>query len=144
VSVEGAQRDHVEQHEQQIDRGELVEEELRAELVQGGDADLPSHQVQIDGQHGEEEIHGRAGRRYDEISPRGLELARIGGHGLRVSEANQHDHQQAHGVDVADRVERQPPRLLRGVVAEEFCREGMTELVEAERDHQRDDDDPEQ
>ena len=43
-----------------------------------------------------------------------------------------------------DRVERQPARLLGGVVAVELRREGVTEFVEAERDHQRDDDNPEQ
>jgi hypothetical protein len=144
VPVEGADRNHIEQHEQQVDLRELVEEELRAEFIQGRDPELPSPQVQIDGDHGEKQVHGRAGGRHYEISRHGFELGRVGRYGLRVAEANQHHHQQAHGVDVAYRVQRQSSRLLRGIVAVELGRERVAELVEAERDHQGNDNDRKQ
>ena len=62
----------------------------------------------------------------------------------RAGRDDQQDRQQDHGadrVDVADRVERQPPGALGGVVAEPVGDDAVAHLVQ---DHRRDEGDEEQ
>jgi hypothetical protein len=78
------------------------------------------------------------------IGPARTELARIGGHRLRVTEADERHHRKAQRVDVCGGIERQPPGLLRGVIAVKLRGNCVTEFVKGQGNDDRHKDDREQ
>ena len=88
-----------------------------------------------DGDHrGERQVAGRSGCRDQRIPgtmpvPQPLGVHR---HRLRPTKADKQDHQRADGIQVAQRIERQPAQAFSGVIPETLGRKRVGELVDGQ------------
>ena len=140
----------VEEHEVQVDerkhgkeqREEVVEDVvLRQRAHRQHEHDERVHDCAQDGQH---EVGRRPGEAHDEVAlARVLEVSGIIRHRLRVAEhGHVHGHEQkrhddrAEGVDVLERVERQPSRALSRGIAQLVGGEAVARLVAHDGGHE--------
>ena len=111
-----------------------------AQAVIGDKTPVPHERAAQHGQIGEEHKENQVDRNardgHQKIVPVAVapEVIRVDRHGLGIAEPHEEHQDGAHGVEMAQRVERQPPGALGRVVAATVSHIGVPPLVAAQAD----------